>query len=270
MKEINSLSNESIKLAESLKEAKNRKKLGLFLVDGKRETFLALRAKKKITYLFFCEQKSKLKEEEKEVVFQEIKNNGGEVILINEKILEKLSFKENPEEMVSVFVTDKTELENLKEEEKSLLIILEEVEKPGNIGAIIRTAYAAGIKNIILNNCPTDIYNPNTIRASEGLIFFVNLIKESPENTIKFLQDNEIKVFAAETKAKKIYSEANFNKRCAVLLGSEARGLSEFWLEKTSERIKIPMKAGVDSLNISVSAAILIYEAIKQRGFKGL
>lgn len=270
MKEINSLNNETIKLVNSLKEAKNRKKLGLFLVDGKRETFLAMKARKRIIHLFFCEEKSKIKEEEKEVLFQEIKNNGGEIILINEKVLEKISFKESPEEMVSVFKADKLELKDLKEEDKSLLVILEGIEKPGNIGAIIRTAYAAGIKNIILNNCPTDIYNPNTIRASEGLIFFVNLIKESPENTIKFLHDNEIKIFAAETKAKTIYSEANFKERSAILLGSEARGLSEFWLEKASERIKIPMKTGVDSLNISVSAAILIYEVIKQRGFKGL
>jgi len=268
MKEIKSVDNEIVKLVEGLKKAKNRKELGLFLVDGKRETLLAMKAKKKIAYLFFCIEKSTIKEEEKESLFAEIHKAKGEIIIISEKILNKITFKENPEEIVSVFKEEAIELKDLKEEDKSLLIILEGVEKPGNIGAIIRTAYAAGIKNIILNNCPGDIYNPNTIRASEGLIFFMNIIKESPENTVKWLKKNEIKVFAAETKAKMIYSEANYKEQSAILLGSEAKGLSDFWLDQADERIKIPMKLEVDSLNISVSAAILIYEAIKQRGFK--
>jgi len=141
------------------------------------------------------------------------------------------------------------------------------VEKPGNLGAIVRSAYAAGVDAIIINDEQTDIYNPNVVRASEGLIFRLPAIVASRENTIKFIQENQIKVFAAALIGAKNYIDADYKESSAILLGTEATGLSEDWLKAANEIIKIPMKSGIDSLNVSVSAAILIFEAWKQRDF---
>lgn len=270
MKKIESLENKMIKGIEDLKDAKNRKKLSLFIVDGKREILLALKKEKEIKYLLFCLEKSRIKEEEKNKLFLEVEKLGGEVIIISEKVLNKLSIKENPEEILAVFKEQEKKLEDIKIKNKESLVVLEGIEKPGNIGAVIRTAYAAGINNIILNNCLTDVYNPNIIRSSEGLIFFVNIVKASPEETVNWLKKNKITSFAAETKAQKKYSEVSFLKKSAIILGSEAQGLSEYWLKAVDQRLKIPMIKEVDSLNISVAAAILIYEIARQKSFNNL
>ena len=147
------------------------------------------------------------------------------------------------------------------------MVILEAVEKPGNLGAVIRSAYAAGVDAIIINEEQTDIYNPNVIRASEGLIFRLPIIIASREITIEFLKKHHVRVLAAALVEAKNYVEVDFKKASAILLGTEASGLSKEWLKQADEIIKIPMKPGIDSLNVSVSAAILIFEAWKQRDF---
>lgn len=269
MKKIESSENKIIKLLIGLKSSRARKKSKLFLVDGLRESKNALKAGFKPQFVF-THSEDFLKQEE--CLLESFKKTGAEHIILSEILFKKVSYKEKPDDLIAVFVIKEKSIEDLKllKNEAETLVLLEGVEKPGNLGAIIRTAYAAGLKSIILNDSPIDQFNPNVIRASEGLVFFVNVIKETKENTLMFLKKNKIKTIGAITSAKKNYSEINFSGNNAIVLGSEAFGLSDFWLNNVNESVKIPMRKEVDSLNISVSAAILIYEAIRVKGFKNL
>lgn len=262
MKNISSLDNKIIKETASLKESKNRKKSGLFLVDGKREIELALKAGFKMQTLFFAKDLSS----QELVIYSEEE----EIIEVNEIVFKKMAYKENPDGYLAIFKQKKYDLKQIKVKEKSSFLILEGVEKPGNLGAIIRSAEAFGLDAMIINDSPIDIYNPNVIRASEGLVFFLPIVKSEREKILSWLKENEIKSFAAATQAEKSCNEIEFPNKTAIILGSEAHGLSEEWLKNVDEKFRIPMKKGIDSLNLSVSAAIMIYELRHQQDFSGL
>lgn len=244
-----------IKLQEKSRE---RRKQGLFIIDGLREIKEALNGGLIIEEIFIC---SDIVDKET-ISFSDIKTS-----YVSEAVYKKMSYKEKAAGVLAVVRPQTLELETLKLKKNSLLVILEAVEKPGNLGAIVRSAYAAGVDAIIINDEQTDIYNPNVIRASEGLIFRLPVIVASRENTIKFLKEKQIKVLAAALVGAKNYIEASYQESSAILLGTEATGLSDKWLAAADEIIKIPMKPGIDSLNVSVSAAILIFEAWRQRDF---
>ncbi len=259
MEIISSEQNIRIKNVVKLQEkSRERKKQGLFIIDGLREIKEALNGGVIIDELFVCP----------EIVgedfndFSDIKTS-----YVSEAVYNKISYKEKAAGVLAVARPKILELATLKLKTKPLIVILEAVEKPGNLGAIVRSAYAAGVDAIIINDEQTDIYNPNVVRASEGLIFRLPVIVSSREEAIKFIKAKEIKVFAAALIGAKNYIEADYKEASAILLGTEATGLSEDWLKAADEIIKIPMKPGIDSLNVSVSAAILIFEAWKQRDF---
>lgn len=259
MEIISSSENNKIKNLIKLQEkSRERKKQELFVIDGLREIKEALKGGIIIEEVFVCP----------DIVgenfsdFSDIKT-----FYVSENIYRKISYKEKPAGVLAVAQSKSLELASLKMNKNPLLVILEAVEKPGNLGAIVRSAYAAGVDAIILNDEQTDIYNPNVIRASEGLIFRLPVIIANRENTIKFLHEKNIKILAAALGGAKNYVAANFKEPSAILLGTEATGLSKEWLDEADETIKIPMKGGIDSLNVSVSAAILIFEAWRQRDF---
>ncbi len=256
---ITSLANKTIKDAAALKKSGERKESGLILIDGLREIEMALRAQVEIISLFYCPELI-LGEIE---VFNRISQD--KRIEVSETILKKICYKENPDGFLAIAKPKEKKLSDLKLDDEALVVVLENVEKPGNLGGIIRTAYAAGADAVIINSNQTDIYNPNVIRASEGHVFTENIIGASVAETIKWLKHNKIKSFGAATIGAKIYTETDLCGRAAIVLGSEAEGLSRQWLEEADQLIKIPMKAGIDSLNVSVSAAVIIYEALRQR-----
>ncbi len=271
MKIINSLDNKTIKLTTSLKEARARKKNGLFLTDGLREIELALEANYKPKFLFFCPEIIKINKEKNKEVLSGFLNKNSEIIELSQRVFYKVAYKENPDGFLAVFETRELDLKDINLDKNNLpIIVLEGLEKPGNLGAIIRTASAAGLKNIILNDCLFDTFNPNVIKASEGLVFFINIIRATKEKTYSFFKKNKLKTFIATTSAKKNYEQFDFSSNSAIILGSEAKGLSDFWLKNADKELKIPMRQGVDSLNVSVSAGILIYEALRKVGFKDL
>jgi len=259
MEIISSEQNDRVKNIVKLQEkSRERKKQGLFIIDGLREIQEALKGGVILEEIFICP----------EIVGEEIKDfSDVKTSYVSEAVYKKISYKEKAVGVLAVAKPKILELETLKLKKNPLIVILEAVEKPGNLGAIVRSAYAAGVDAIIVNDEQTDIYNPNVVRASEGLIFRLPVIVASRENTIKFTKENKIKVFAAALIGAKNYVEANYQEASAILLGTEATGLSKKWLEAADEIIKIPMKPGIDSLNVSVSAAILIFEAWKQRDF---
>lgn len=259
MEIISSEQNIRIKNIVKLQEkSRERKKQGLFVIDGIREIKEALNGGIIIEEIFVCP----------EIIGAEIMNFSDiKTSYVSLGVYKKVSYKEKPAGVLAVARPKVLELASLILRKNSLLVILEAVEKPGNLGAIVRSAYAAGVDAIIINDEQTDIYNPNVVRASEGLIFRLPVIVESRDNTIKFLKKEKIKIFAAALIDAKNYVEVNFKKSSAILLGTESVGLSKEWLASADEIIKIPMKAGIDSLNVSVSAAILVFEAWKQRDF---
>ncbi|NCT54997.1 RNA methyltransferase [Candidatus Falkowbacteria bacterium] len=271
MKIINSLDNKTIKLAASLKEARARKRNRLFLVDGLREVELALKSNYKPKFLFFSQEIVKKSTEKNKEILNNFINKNSEIINVSKNVFLKIAYKESPDGFLAVFEGREFGLKEIVLEKDNLpIIVLESLEKPGNLGAIIRTASAGGLKNIILNDCLFDTFNPNVIKASEGLVFFINIIRATKEETYLFFKKNKLKTFIATTSAKKNYEQFDFSKNSAIILGSEAKGLSDFWLNSGDRELKIPMRAGVDSLNVSVSAGILIYEALRKNNFKGL
>ncbi|MDR0541852.1 MAG: RNA methyltransferase, partial [Dysgonamonadaceae bacterium] len=158
-------------------------------------------------------------------------------------------------------------LSDLQIPDNPFIIVLEAVEKPGNLGAILRTADAARANAVVVCDPLTDIYNPNIIRSSVGCLFAVPVAVGTNEETLTFLQNHHIQTFAAELTADQQYQDTDFTFPSAIIMGTEADGLTPFWLNHTDKRIKIPMRGLIDSLNVSVSTAILTFEAMRQRGF---
>ncbi|MDI3496139.1 MAG: methyltransferase, TrmH family [Patescibacteria group bacterium] len=257
-KTITSEKNEIIKELLSLKKSRNRKKTGFFLIDGQRELEIALESGIEIEKIFLCSDFIV----NKNYLLKNLEKYNQ--IFVSPTIFKKIAYKENPDGFLALVKKRKNTLNSLKPQNKEIVLVLEAVEKPGNLGAIIRTAYAAGVKNIILTNNQTDIYNPNVIRSSEGLLFKLNIIESNNKTTLSFLKDNNFAVFCAVTKASKDYTKVKYPRKCALIFGSEANGLSSFWLNNKGKNIKIPMSLGVDSLNVSVSVAIILFEVLRQ------
>lgn len=263
IKNITSQHNLEIKNVLALKKSFNRKKSGKFFIDGKREIEIALKAGLVIEKLFFCLDLTKKETN----LINQIDNN--KILNVSIDVFKKISYKESPDGFLAIFKEKKEKLTNISISKKPIIVVLESVEKPGNLGAIIRTSYAAGVDLIILNNNQTDVYNPNVIRASEGAIFLLPVINESPENTLKWLQFKKIIPLATSIKKEAtIYYNYNFLLGFALVLGSEAKGLSDFWIKNSKENITIPMINCIDSLNVSVAYSVIIFEALRQRNKK--
>lgn len=261
---ITSSDNKIIKETVRLQKASARKERGEMLIDGAREISLAVKSGLDIRSLFYCAELAA-----PETADAAIKNFFGlpteKIISVSAEAFRKICYKENPDGFLAVAAVKTASLADIKLDKEPLIIILESVEKPGNLGAILRTAYAAGVSAIIINDGQTDIYNPNVIRASEGYVFAEKVVAASVEETVKWLKENKIRSFAAATSASKNYMEAKLDIPAAIVLGSEAEGLSMKWFKAVDEKIKIPMTKGMDSLNVSVSAAIILFEALRQR-----
>ena len=168
--------------------------------------------------------------------------------------------KHSLQELQSVFTPSPSERAG-----ERLILVIEAVEKPGNLGAMLRTCDAAGVDAVIICDAKTDLYNPNVIRSSIGTVFTNQVAVCETSEAIEFLKNNNITTYAAELGAEKFYYEQNFKSATAIVVGTEATGLSQEWMSAANERIKIPMLGEIDSLNVSVSAAILLFEAVRQR-----
>ncbi len=263
IKNITSQHNQEIKDVLVLKKSSNRTKENKFFIDGYREIEIALKSGLTIEKLFIC---SDLVKKEVNLV-KKIEIN--KILYVNEYIFKKISYKENPDGFLAVFRKKEEIFKNIYTSKNSIVVVLEAIEKPGNLGAIIRTSYAAGADLIILNDSQTDIYNPNVIRSSEGAVFLLPIVNETKENTLKWLQAQKITPLATSIKKEaNIYYNYDFLPGFALLLGSEAKGLSDFWLKNSQNNITIPMINKIDSLNVSVAYGIIIFEALRQRGKK--
>jgi TrmH family RNA methyltransferase len=259
MKIISSESNPHIKTLIKLKKSRNRKLSDTFLIDGARELKIAIDSNVHIESIFVCED---FINDSKNIISEFDQNI---ITAVSKDIFKKVAYKENPDGFLAIAKEKIFNIKDINPKKENIVIVLESVEKPGNLGAIIRTAYAAGIKTIILTNNQTDTYNPNTIRASEGMIFKVKLIEETNINLLSWLRLNKFKIYSAATGNSKSYTDEKYSSHCSLIFGSEANGLSKFWLENCDHKIKIPMAPKIDSLNISVSVAIILFEVLRQK-----
>ncbi len=256
---IISTSNPRIKNVLKLKEkASERKQQDLMVVEGLREILMARENGFDIKTLFVCDEISGKKS-------KELVSSASHLVWISKEVFHKITYRENSDGLLALVKPKHLRLKNLKLSDNPLIIVLESVEKPGNLGAILRTADASGVEALIVCNPKTDIYNPNVIRSSIGCIFSKQVVGESIDVVIAFLKEKKIKTYAAALTAHKNYTKADFSLPSAIVLGTEADGLSDAWLKASDEQIKIPMLGKTDSLNVSASCAVIVYEAVRQR-----
>jgi len=268
LKEITSIQNPYIKELILLKEkSKNRKKSGLFIFEGLRELNLVLESDYVIETLLFKED---LISQETIEALLNTKNTNTQVIKISEAVYHKLAYRDTTEGIIAVAKSKSHTLNDLKFESRTpLILVAESIEKPGNIGALLRTADAANIDAVLIANPKTDIYNANCIRSSVGCIFTNTIAVDTTENIIDYLKQNNFNIYSAVLDEKsKPYYNLDYTKSTALVVGTEATGLSEDWIKKSTQNIIIPMQGKIDSMNVSVSASILIFEAKRQRNFK--
>ena len=262
IEKITSHQNPKIKNILKLQQkSSERKKQNLIVIEGLREISLALKAGIKIKSVFFCPDIIS-EEEIKDIL--DINQNSFE---IGQEVYNKLAYRSSTEGIIVLAEPSYKNLNDLKLRKNPLIIILESVEKPGNLGAILRTADAANVDAVIISDPLTDLYNPNVIRSSVGCVFTNQIVACSTENAINWLKENNIKTFAAALIATKNYHETDFTGPSAIIMGTEADGLTDKWLKSTDQQIIIPMSGEIDSLNVSTSTAILVFEAMRQRNF---
>lgn len=262
MKKIESVQNPFIKSLVLLQEkAKARKQTGTFLIEGQREIELAIKGGYDIETILFLPEIISTNQIEK------LTNNQTDLIEISKEVYQKLAYRDTTEGVLAVAKTKSLELKDLQLTKNPLLLIAESLEKPGNLGAILRTADAANIDAVIVANPRTDIYNPNIVRSSVGCLFTRQIAIGTSEEVIAFLKENNINFFAATLQNSTSYYTQDYTKPTALVVGTEATGLTEVWRKESTQNIIIPMQGEIDSMNVSVAAAILLFEAKRQRGF---
>ncbi len=265
--ELTSLQNPKVKQLIDLKERKERDDTGLFLIEGYREVKRAVDAGVTIQALWICPELF-LGENETDLI-QKVKENQGAIIRANEKVFSKLSYRDRPDGLIAVAIQMKWALGDLQailaEKPSPFLVIAEGIEKPGNLGSILRSADGAGADAVIVCDRCTDIYNPNCVRSSVGTLFTIPVIEAQSADTLFWLQKHKIKVVAATPAAKMDFTEADLTGPIAVVVGTEQLGLSELWMSASDIQVAIPMNGIADSLNVSNAATLLMYEILRQR-----
>lgn len=254
--DITSLQNPRVKQIVKLRDDKrHRQREGLMLVEGADEIALAMTAGHKPRTLLTAP----------ELASRQIDSSHAEVLTVRRMVFEKMSYRENPDGWLAVFQIPKVSLQNLELGSVPLLIVAESVEKPGNLGAILRTADAAGVDAVLVCDPRVDLYNPNVIRASRGTLFTVAAVETSNQEALKFLRSKGIKVLAATPGAASDYSAQDLSGPLAVAVGTEDKGLTDFWLKDADVQARIPMLGKVNSLNVSIATALIVFEAVRQR-----
>jgi TrmH family RNA methyltransferase len=256
---ITSAQNARVKQLVALQKPRERRKSGTFVIEGIREVSLAQKSGINLNEVYLCEE-----------LFvpdstYPIRTDGLKVYAITSEIFEKVSYRGHSGGILAVAPTPLQTLDRLPSKINPFYLVIEQVEKPGNIGAVLRTADAAGVDALIICDPATDLYNPNIIRASLGCLFTVPTIICNNEALLTFLTQKHIISFATLPEGEELYMDMNYSGGIAILMGAESTGLSDFWKKNANHQISIPMNGSIDSLNISNAAAIVTYEALRQR-----
>lgn len=259
---ISSTQNPKVKRALALEKSRERKKQQRFLIEGWREFRHAIEAGYTAESIFYNP------EQLTEQSLLDVVGDPQLLLPVSEAVFAKLAYRESTAGVVAVMKSKSHQLSDLVLPEKALILVVEAVEKPGNLGALLRTADAANLDAVIICDPLVDFYNPNVVRSSVGTVFTRQLAAASSSETIAFLRDQGIKIFCTHLQAAVPYTEVDYSGRTAIVAGTEASGLSEIWPASATHNIIIPMRGEIDSMNVSTATAVVVFEAIRQRSLK--
>ncbi|MCU0507330.1 MAG: RNA methyltransferase [Anaerolineae bacterium] len=261
---ITSAKNPRIKQVVDLKDRREREQTGLTRVEGYEEVRFAVRTGAKLSSLIFCPEL--FRSDEERGLLAKIAGSGVEAIEVSRELFERVAYREGVDGWLGLVPTPSHALSALRPRDPAFIVVVDAVEKPGNLGAIVRTAEAAGVDALISADPVTDWGNPNVVRASKGAVFGIPVANAGSDETIEWLRARGIKSVVTTPQAGKLHTEADLTGPVAVVVGSEKYGVSKRWLEEAEMTVRIPMVGRIDSLNVATSAALLIYEVVRQRG----
>lgn len=262
-KKITSLQNKEVKqLVQLQQKSRERRHEKLLVIEGLREIKLALQADYKLHKILFCPEYLN-----EDISF--LKKQTDEFVELAPKVYQKIAYRSSTEGIVAVAQQKTHNLQSLKLSSKHPFVLVAEApEKPGNIGALLRTADAAQVDAVLIANPKTDIYNPNIIRSSVGCVFTNQIATATSQEIIAFLEQQKINIYSAALEGSTLYTKPDYSKSTALVVGTEAHGLQKEWIKHSKQNIIIPMQGKIDSMNVSVSAGILVFEVKRQRGFE--
>lgn len=255
MELITSAQNPKVRLLQELQQkSQQRQRHGLFVVEGRREVERCIGKGYEVDTVFVCPE-----------IFGGQWTHKGRAFELTPALYNKVAYRGGTEGIIAEVKTKTCKLDQLQLSESPLLVVLESIEKPGNLGAVLRSADASGVDAVIVCDPLCDIYNPNTIRSSTGAFFSVPCVTCTSEQCISFLRQRCIQILTAQLQDSELYYDTDMRRATAIVMGTESTGLTSLWRQAADAHIRIPMLGVADSLNVSVSAAILMYEALRQR-----
>lgn len=260
---ITSSQNPRIKSTARLHKRRQRDTVKLYLIEGPRPLRRAITSDIRLLELYYCPDF--FNGDEEAALVQEISDAGTPCFRVHKDIFIKLAYREHPEGLLAVAKQHTATLSDLKLSANPFVIVVEKIEKPGNLGTILRSADATGAEAVIVCDSITDIFNPNVVRASTGTLFHVPVVVTDSQQALAFLRSHHINTVAATPAATTIYTHADFTQSIALIMGSEDQGLTDTWLTQCDLPVRLPMQGIADSLNVSAATVVLAYEVVRQR-----
>lgn len=264
---ITSLQNPRIKQLVKLRDRRPRDEAGVFLVEGYREIRRALEKSIPLQELYISSDW--FLGENEPALIQQAAAAGAQIYELSKEAFAKVAYRERPDGLLAVAPQWKRSLSDLVLRPDAFLLVVEAIEKPGNLGTILRSADAAGVDGVIVCDPVTDIFNPNVVRSSTGVLFSVPVVVSESEPVRSWLREREIRAVATTPAATQLHTEADLRGPLAIVMGSEQYGLSEYWLKESDAQVRIPMAGQADSLNVAMATIITLFEAVRQRGARG-
>lgn len=260
---LSSTQNPRIKQTLSLRERSERDASSQFIIEGYRELLRAFENGQKIEELFFCS--SLFLGANENALIGRLQQNGARLFECNEKVFHKLSYRDRPDGLLGVAQQRHLYLDDLQINKNPFLIVAEAIEKPGNLGTILRSSDAVGVDGVLVCDRCTDIFNPNVVRASVGTLFTIPVIEAGSQEALLWLKKNKIQILAATPHAKVEYTDVDMSGPLAIAVGTEQLGLSKLWMDEADLQVRLPMLGVADSLNVAMATTILLYEVLRQR-----
>lgn len=266
---LTSLQNPRVKEVVKLRERRTRDQTQTFLIEGYRELLRALDGKHPIKTLFICPELFMGSNEK--TLIDRIEKNGAAIIPCAEHVFRKMSYRDRPDGLLAIAPQQHLTLDDLGSFSKKsgFFVVAEAIEKPGNLGTILRSSDAAGVDALIVCDRCTDIFNPNVVRASVGTLFTVPIVQTTSSEAIQWLKENSVTIISSTPNTDLLYTENDCKNSVAIAVGTEQLGLSEQWLKEADVKVRIPMLGTADSLNVATATTLLLYEVVRQRGTHG-
>ncbi len=265
---ITSLQNPKLKQVIRWRDRKDRDEDQVVLLEGYRALRRAHEAEFPITEVFFCPDL--YVGENEEALLEELQRAGARLIQVSPEPFSKITYRDRPEGLLGIGLQQHLSLNGLPQKKTPLYLVAEQIEKPGNLGTMLRSADAAGVDALLLCDSRTDLWNPNVVRASTGVLFSMPIPECTSRDAMAFLRQRGVKILAASPHAEMLFTDADLTGPVAIAVGSEQVGLSALWMDKADLQVRLPMMGAADSLNVATATTILLYEALRQRIAAGI